>query len=255
MNPTELANLRNAADQMHGSEVFIPRLVFNRGQWLIKDTVINGDKQFGARVDWLHQGWSRWWDGKLTCFFGGYLSDGYEPLRREALGDVNEDLWVIYNKGKDPWRLMWHLPVFDIETAEPFLFSTDSKGGAAALKSLINAHCDRVELHPEDETTMPVLSLRSGSYEHSAFGEVHTPVFDIVNWTRAPQAARPVLPPKPPVWALAAPASKPSEPAASSPSSEPASLSPAPSSRLPDAPRASLKQDVDDEIPFEFEWR
>jgi hypothetical protein len=85
------------------------------------------------------------------------------------------------------------------------------------------------------------------------YGEVFFPVLDIVDWVRPSQGTRLVLSATPPTWALASPASKSPQLVAPSSKAEPASS--APSLRLPDAPRTSLKQDVDDEIPFLPEWR
>ena len=105
------------------------------------------------------QCWVRFEDGKLTHSLLYKLADGYEPCRREELGDP-EDTWK-WDRGKpkDPWTLQWLLPLQHMGTEEAAIFTTDSIGGSGAVKSLIK------EFNPRRNTgSLPIIALKSRSY-------------------------------------------------------------------------------------------
>lgn len=199
MNATDLLNttvLREAAQRMKPFGFVI--LKFVKGRWLVADNEIN-NTELVARPDWTMRGWIRFWDSRPTAYHLGYVVDRYVPPARETLGDNDKTLWEIYCKGRDPWSLQWHLPFYNPTSGEQLLWSTDTKGGEACIGDLLTAFCDRVDLRPEDETTLPRVLLSSGGYNHPTHkGFVATPQLDILGWVRTPLTARPTLPVPPP---------------------------------------------------------
>jgi hypothetical protein len=199
-------------------------LKFIKGKWCLgRDEVgIPASAQFIARPDWSMHGWSRWRDRRLVDFRIGFIADDFKPPARHELGDTDREQWAIWSDNRDPWVLQWHLPLFGMVSGEAFVWSTDTVGGKQALADLLSAYADQAD--SGELKNLPVVELRSSSYPHQDYGRVHTPQFDIVGWAEPPATARPALP-------VAAPAAL-------------------PDTKTISAPRASIEQDMDDEIPF-----
>jgi hypothetical protein len=218
-----LTALKKKAQELRNSAA-IP-LWYIKGKWVANDKELNGTELI-ARPEWITYGWRRLWDGRVTDYHIGYIADDYDPPAREALGDHDKDEWAIYCKGYDPWRLQYSLPLYHPVSGEAYLWSTNSKGGEAAIGDLLEAYTTRIELKPEDGTTEPRVVLNSDGYNHKNGFWVDTPQPDIVGWVKPPPTPRPPLPAPPPLpSALPSPTSAPaiedSSPKDSSPADSP----------------------------------
>lgn len=76
-------------------------------------------------------------------------------------------------------------------------YGTSSKGGIRAVHGLSMELSAQISL--DKSRPIPVIKLRSSSYEHKEFGRTWTPSFEVVGWmgmdgeTSAPNKAEPVL--------------------------------------------------------------
>jgi hypothetical protein len=174
----------------------VTRLAYVKGVWQLgKDKIEAGGTRWCARPDWMFCGHLRWWNRQLTDVRVGYVQDGYVPVSREELGDLDERAWRHGNGGRDPWELQWSLPLFNQVSGEEVIYGTGTIGGRDALSALLTAYCDRIETAPSDNAVLPVVELDTDKYRHPARGdEVHIPLFNIVGWAVPPNKARPVLP-------------------------------------------------------------
>jgi len=190
----------------------VTRLAYVKGVWQLgKDKIEVGGSRYGARVDWMFCGHVKWWNKQLCDCRVGFVADGYVPLPRTELGDLDEGLWQVGNSGKDPWELNWSLPLYNPVSGEEVVYSTNTYGGRDALSALLTAYCDRVDAKPDDNTTIPIVELDTDKYRHPTRGDVHVPLFNIVGWAVPPVKPRPPLPKAEPPKAIAAPSDAGSE--------------------------------------------
>lgn len=85
------------------------------------------------------------------------------------------------------------------------LYKNNSVSGLAAVKGLGNAI--KAQFRVDPNRLIPVLHLRTDSYTHKKYGEIFTPVFEVVRWAglgdaaakpaqpAQPEAAKPSTPP------------------------------------------------------------
>lgn len=173
----------------------VERINFVKGDWFRgRDRVQINGTQWASRPDWLLHGHEKWWDGRIVDYRVGFVADGYVPLLREQLGDTDESLWEIWNKGRDPWQLKYTLPLFNQVSGEQVIYQTDTMGGKDCLSTLLQAFADRVDTRPSDNAILPVVELGTGSYFHEARGKIAIPTLDIITWTVPPNIPRPSLP-------------------------------------------------------------
>jgi hypothetical protein len=183
-------------------------LKFIKGKWALGRNGLDvTGHQFASRPDWCLHGWTKWWDGRITDYRLGFVSDRFVPPVRQQLGDDDEELWRIWTKGRDPWVLQWHLPLFNQISGEQVLWTTDTLGGRDCLAALLNAFADRLDSAPEDGKILPVVELDTDSYQHPTRARIFTPQLNIINWCVPPATPRPPLPTAP-TPALPSPASK-----------------------------------------------
>jgi hypothetical protein len=208
----------------------VERISFVKGDWFRgRDRVQINGTQWASRPDWLLHGHEKWWDGRIFDYKVGFVADGFVPLPRGKLGDTDETLWEVWNKGRDPWALKYTLPLFNQVSGEQAIWQTDTIGGKDCLAALLQAFADRVDMHPADNAILPVVELGSSSYHHESRGKINTPTLDLISWIVPPNIPRPSLP--------QAPLPKPE------------------SQQVIEGPRTSLAKDFDDSIPFAPEWR
>lgn len=117
----------------------------------------------------------------------GPLFGGFNPPKREELGDLDQTTWELGLSGKptDPWQLQLLLPLQHVETNELFVFQTTSATGRRAVDRVIQT-CERMSrLEPND---YPVIKLRVSGFQHrdDRVGWVKTPAFERVG--KAPKA-------------------------------------------------------------------
>jgi hypothetical protein len=155
-----------------------PLLKFVKGNYKIGDDVVPLNTEFTALMADVAQNWVRFEDGKRTHSLLYKLADGFEPCKREELGDPESTWkWDRFGKPKDPWTLQWLLPLQSVETEEAAIFTTDSTGGSQAVKALIK------EFNPRRNTgSLPIIAVKSRSYTNE-YGIQHAPVFAVIGWT------------------------------------------------------------------------
>jgi hypothetical protein len=170
-------------------------LKFNKGEWKLGRNGLDViGHQFVARPDWCLYGWTKWWDGQIVDYRLGFVVDRFVPPDREQLGDHDQELWRIWNKGRDPWELAWHLPLYNQVSGEQVLWTTNTLGGRDCLAALLTAYADRLDTQPADNKTLPIVELDSDHYPHPTRGRIAIPLLNIVGWTVPPAAPRPPVP-------------------------------------------------------------
>jgi hypothetical protein len=185
----------------------VTRLAYVKGIWQLgKDKIEVGGSRWCARPDWMFCGHVKWWNKQLSDVRVGYVQDGYVPVPRDELGDLDERQWRDGNRGRDPWELQWGLPLFNQVSGEDALYTTNTYGGRDALSALLTAYCDRIETTPNDNAILPVVELDTDKYRHPTRGDdVHIPLFNVVGWAVPPNKPRPPLPKAEPPRELPAP--------------------------------------------------
>lgn len=170
-------------------------LRFTKGDYLAgqDDDEIAVGTEFIANMDEMLAGWIRWQDNKPTDHVMGKVSDGYQPPRRNELGDTDKEQWEIDATGqqRDPWQFSNYLLLkgtfaADSGKNELYTFTTSSRGGLNALGNLCKVYGQAMAQHPDE---YPVIALGVSAYDHRdrAFGRIKVPVLKIVGW--APKAA------------------------------------------------------------------
>ncbi|WP_027547292.1 hypothetical protein [Bradyrhizobium sp. WSM2254] len=165
-----------------------PRMKFVKGKFKIGDEPVASDTEFIVLMADIAQAWTRFEGGKATNELLYRLADGFEPHKREELGDPQET-WPFDNgRPKDPWSLQWKLPMQNVKTGDAAIFTTDTVGGSQAVKALIK------EYHRRRNTgSLPIIALKSRSYSNE-WGVQHVPVFHIVRWTTPTSELPPTAP-------------------------------------------------------------
>jgi hypothetical protein len=174
-----------------GNRIVGDLLKFSKGEYLAGQ---NGDEvDMGTRVIAIMQsfcvGWVKWQDGKPVDYRMGPLAEGFVPPRRDTLGDDDEDLWEVDDKGKsrDPWQLSNYVVLLEQGGDKLYTFTTSSKGGMGALGKVAGAYGKNIRMKPDD---YPVLSLSKDKYKHpnKEYGWIHVPKFDVVAWVNRAEA-------------------------------------------------------------------
>lgn len=159
-------------------------LKFSKGDWMAGESnePIENGSQFIANMDELLVGWVRWSNNKPTDHQMGRVSAGYQPPRRNELGDTDQDQWEVGEDGqsRDPWQFTNYLLLQD-EDKELFTFTTSSTGGRNAIGDLCIKYGKMMRQKPNE---LPIIELGVGSYMHSnkAFGRIKYPTLSIVSW-------------------------------------------------------------------------
>lgn len=169
-------------------------LKFSKGDFLAgqdEEEVPEGS-QFIANMDEMLAGWVRWEANKPTDHVMGKVSDGYQPPRRNELGDTDKEQWELDAQGKprDPWQFSNYLLLKSNDKKGVlytlYTFTTSSRGGLNALGDLCKVYGQAMAQHPDE---YPVIALSVNAYDHPnrAFGRIKVPTFKLVSW--APKAA------------------------------------------------------------------
>lgn len=113
-----------------------------KGEWQMgpnKD-LISPDKRFVAVMDTLTVGWMKWVDGEQVDGKMGLVADGFRPVRRDELGDLDRKDWKVAKNGDriDPWQKTTMM-VFASATAphDLYTFTTNSEGGRLRSASCV----------------------------------------------------------------------------------------------------------------------
>ena len=160
-------------------------LKFSKGDWMSgqdNDDVAVGT-QFVANMDEMLVGWIRWQDNKPTDHIMGKVSEGYQIMRRNELGDTDQSEWDVDDRGqpRDPWQLSNYLLMKGVSDGELYTFTTGSKGGRDALGDLCKEYGKVLVQHASE---YPVVAIGVRFYDHpnKSYGRIKTPEFKIVGW-------------------------------------------------------------------------
>ena len=163
-------------------------LKFSKGDWTAgehNDVVADGTR-FVANMDQLLTGWVRWSDSKPTDHVMGRVVDGYQPPRRDTLGDLDEDMWDTFDDGRprDPWQPTNYLLLEGTgkQKGELYTFTTSSRGGLNAIGDFCMKYGKVRRQRPND---YPIVEIGQSSYPHpnKNYGRIKYPVFTIVGWS------------------------------------------------------------------------
>lgn len=172
-------------DQASQRSIVGKLLKFSKGDFLCgeNDEEVDEGTRFVANMDELMVGWIRWSDSKPTDQIMGRVAEGYQPPRRNELGDDDKSRWEVDEQGRerDPWQFSNYLILKAEEGDELFTFTTSSRGGLNAIGELCKAYGKAMRQKPDE---YPIIALGVGSYQHSnkAYGRIKFPIFEIVGW-------------------------------------------------------------------------
>lgn len=185
-------------DQMSARTIRGKLLKFSKGDYLAgedNDDVPSGTR-FIAKMDDLMIGWQCWKDQKPVDHVMGRLGEGYQPPRRDTLGDDDQSQWEhdpASGELRDPWQFSNMIPFRliskdgqveegdDDESRGVHTFTTSSKGGLGSLGLLTQKFGKAMRQH---EGQYPIIEIGVDSYPHKnkAFGRIKFPTFKIVGW-------------------------------------------------------------------------
>lgn len=134
-----------------------------------------------ANMDELLIGWVRWQDNKPTDQLMGRVSEGFQPARRNELGDEDEGRWEQDDDGKprDPWQRANYLILKAEDSDQLYTFTTGSKSGLNAIGELCKVYGRQMRQHPDD---FPIIALTPDFYIHPKYKKIFVPKFDLVGW-------------------------------------------------------------------------
>jgi hypothetical protein len=163
---TDLAHFQKFADEARARPSFEADYLdhnYKSGEWKCgRDKVISNGRQLGADIADLMIGWFKFdEENRRSTYILVRVDAGQPPKRRDELGDRDESRW---NDGKDPWRFVRVLPLFDDETHESLIYTASSFGGYDAVAALTQAWIDNCKHHPEDADKVPLVGLADKEY-------------------------------------------------------------------------------------------
>ena len=177
-------------DQASQKSIVGQLLRFTKGDYLAgqDDDEVPEGTQFVANMDEMLLGWIRWEANKPTDHIMGKLSEGYQPPRRNELGDTDKEQWEVDATGqqRDPWQFSNYLLMKAVSSdGELYTFTTSSRGGLNALGDLCKVYGTAMAQHTDE---YPIVALGVNAYDHPnrAFGRIKVPTFKMVGW--APKA-------------------------------------------------------------------
>lgn len=136
-----------------------------------------------ANMDELLIGWVRWEDNKPTEQLMGRVAEGFQPSRRNELGDDDESRWETDDDGKprDPWQRANYLILKAEEGDQLYTFTTGSKSGLNAIGELCKVYGRQMRQRPDD---FPIIALTPDFYIHPKYKKIFVPKFEIVGWAQ-----------------------------------------------------------------------
>lgn len=160
-------------------------LKFSKGDWSAgqENDEVPAGTLFIANMGELYVGWQRWEDNKPTDQVMGRAIEGYKPVLRSTLGDLDREQWEVDAVGKerDPWVKTNYLLLKGVHDGELYTFTTSSGGGLDAIAELCKQYVPHWQQRPND---WPVVEIGGTSYLHSnkSIGRVKTPTLKIVGF-------------------------------------------------------------------------
>jgi hypothetical protein len=170
--------------------------------WIGKDLEAQNltGKKFVALVDDAMRGYRKFSEGKVKVPVYAVVAVAGDvlPPERDLLGDLNESRWPPskFRDGErqDPWRRIWILPIYDVETGDIIVFSPETNGGINAIADLVDAYAGR----PDGDEKLPLVSLQSYSRAGSN-GKRFFPILRVEGWVDRPAGAHRLSPPPLPI--------------------------------------------------------
>lgn len=158
-------------------------LAFSKGDYLAgRDKIeIPAGTKMVVNMNTLAEGWIRWWDNKPSVQRMGLVCMRFQPPTRDELPDNDSELWERDKDGKprDPWQRNRYLIMANPSDQEIYTFTTGSFGGITAIRKLIKQFNQKKKMYPND---WPVITLGIYTYDHTDFGRIKNPEFNIVGW-------------------------------------------------------------------------
>lgn len=184
------------ADEVKQSGIEGSLLRFTKqGDWIAgqEEEEIPEGTELIMGLNTLKRGWQKWLENKPVDARMGYVSEGYRPVNRDELGDLDEEQWEAddQNKGqvRDPWQKTMSVLLKHPETGEVYTYAPSSKSGMTALGEAAQLYGNRLQ-DGEDPEAMPIVRLGSSFYKHKTYGKIMIPVFEITdNWVLPPKEA------------------------------------------------------------------
>ena len=135
-------------------------LKFTKGVWEqgLNRASVPSAKTFVAIMNTLMEGHIKWAEGRPVDAAMGLVADGFQPMERDDLGDLDPEEWEIdeNKKRQDPWQSTTLLVFVSAEPPhEVYTFSTSTVGGQGAVGALCEAHARATE----DAGQYPVVTL------------------------------------------------------------------------------------------------
>jgi hypothetical protein len=175
MGNSELKYLRNYATTFRSRGGFGASFVKHNGdndQWKKGKDIfdVKGWQMIADPHDAMH-GFQAFEDKKpLYCI--GRIADGWQPPPEDKFGG--------------DWKRVVLLPMYDFETHEPLLFTSQNQGGRDAVANLIDVMFQCYDGHPEDTGKLPICTLSSDSYTNTHQKRIYFPIFEIGGWIERP---------------------------------------------------------------------
>lgn len=169
-----------------GSNPFGKLLKFVKGKWEIGDDEIPLGTEFVAHIDQLHRGWTKFKDGEVVDSILVKVADGNDLPEREELDDLDQTKWERDGDGKprDPWVKQWYLPLVSLDVGDVCTFVTSSAGGNSCIANLC-----RIYGNQQRKDLLPIITLKTRSYNHKKYKRIETPDFGIGGWHPSGQSA------------------------------------------------------------------
>ena len=187
--------------QMSISSITGTLIKFNKGDWVTGDDEdLEDDTELVFNMDQLLIGWIKWIDQRPTEQIMGPVAEGFQPARRNELGDTDQSQWELDEQGRprDPWQLSNYIvckdPGQDASDENLYTFATSSKGGLGAIGKLCQQYGRAMRERPDE---YPIVRLGSDYYNHAQYGRTYVPEFTIVGWEPKAQFAEVAQPSEP----------------------------------------------------------
>ena len=157
-------------------------LQFAKGEWLagVDEEEVEAGTEMVPNIAGITCGHVKWQDKVVVDEAMTPIVEGlFTP--REALGDLDKDLWDVDDDGvpRDPWTRTTKVPLKDPATGEEFIYSTSSRGGIGAVGRLVSAIRKGQR---QGNTGLPVIRLDVDDYKHKTYGKVFVPKFSVVGF-------------------------------------------------------------------------
>lgn len=183
-------NERNAfeayGDQVSSRNIVGTLIKFTKGDWVKGEDMedVEVGTKFVANMDHLLVGWIKWWENKPVEQIMGPVAEGFQPPRRNTLGDEDEDEWEVdetSGKPRDPWQFSNYLIMKNVDDDELFTFATSSRGGLGAVGEMCKHYGKEMRSRPDD---YPIIEIGTSSYQHQnkQYGRIYVPILKVVDW-------------------------------------------------------------------------